>query len=89
MENTMKKISLSLIIALAPISSAALASSNRNEDLRDTPTYCGEFTKNVENQCGRFEDATNALAIKKLDAGTMSNFERMKKLSEENDNGRH
>ena len=89
MESTMKKISFLFIVALAAISSAALASSNRNEDLRDTPTYCGKFTNNVDSQCGQFNAVTNALAIQKADVGTMSNFERMKKISEENDNGRH
>ena len=85
----MKKISFSFIVALAAISSAALANSNRNEDLRDTPTYCGKFTNNVDGQCGQSNAVTNALTIQKVDVGTMTSFERTKKMSEENDDGRH
>jgi hypothetical protein len=89
----MKKISLSLI-AIAAISSTALASSNRSWELRDSPTYCGKFTANVANQCAGAEEAsgiaaTNALAAEETDVGEMNNFERLRKISEDNDHGRH
>jgi hypothetical protein len=89
----MKKISLSLI-AIAAISSTALASSNRSWDLRDSPTYCGKFTANVENQCAGASAmgsiaTTNALVAEEKDAYEMNNFERLRKISDDNDHGRH
>jgi hypothetical protein len=89
MESIMKKNCLFLAVALSALSSAALASSNRNLDIRESPTYCGQFTQNVDNQCGPSNFMTKPLAIGKLNAGTMSSFERMIKLSKENDQGRH
>ncbi len=89
----MKKISLSLV-AIAAISSAALASSNRSWDLRDSPTYCGKFTANVGNQCTGANAmsgiaTTNALVAEEKDAYEMNNFERLRKISDDNDHGRH
>jgi hypothetical protein len=89
----MKKISLSLI-AIAAISSAALASSNRSWELRDSPTYCGKFTSNVGNQCAGANameniGTTNALAAEEKEVYEMNNFERLQKISDDNDHGRH
>ena len=78
----MKKLSISLI-ALAAISTASLA-SQRGYDLRDSDTYVGKYSAQLKNT----ETKTNALAVNRS-ASTLTNFERLKKISEENDQGRH
>lgn len=80
----MKKIAVSLI-ALAAISSAALASGNRSWELRDADTYVGKYSSNAVVG----STSTNAFAV----AGkgqVSSNFERLNMISAANDqNGRH
>jgi hypothetical protein len=78
----LKKLSISLI-ALAAISTAAFA-SQRSYDLRDSDTYFGKYSTQLKNA----STETNALAVVR-DASALTSFERMKKLSEENDQGRH
>jgi len=78
----LKKFTLSLI-ALAAISSAAF-SSQRNYDLRDSDTYFGKYATRLKNT----DTMTHALAVDK-EAGALTSFERMTKISEENDQGRH
>jgi hypothetical protein len=81
----MNKICVSLL-AIAALSSAALAGSNRNYDLRDSPTYFGKDSENVKKSSTI--TVVTPLAIYK-DVTGLSNFERLKKVSEENDHGRH
>ena len=78
----MKKLAISLI-ALAAISTAAFA-NQRNYDLRDSDTYFGKYATQLKNAATKVD----ALAVVK-ETGALTNFERMKKLSEENDQGRH
>ena len=78
----MKKFAISLI-ALAAISTAALA-SQRSYDLRDSDTYFGTYATQPKTAATK----ANALAVVK-ETGALTNFELMKKLSEENDQGRH
>ena len=78
----MKKFAISLI-ALAAISTASFA-SQRNYDLRDSDTYFGKYATQLKNAATK----VNALAVVK-EADALTNFERLKKLSEENDQGRH
>jgi hypothetical protein len=79
----LKKLSISLIALAATISTAALA-SQRSYDLRDSDTYFGKYSTQLKNA----STETNALAVVR-DASALTSFERMKKLSEENDQGRH
>jgi hypothetical protein len=76
----LKKLSISLI-ALAAISTAPFA-SERGYDLRDSDTYFGKYSAQLNNT----EVKTNALAIAK-DASVLTNFERVKKISAENESG--
>jgi len=78
----MKKFAISLI-ALAAISTASVASS-RSYDLRDSDTYFGKYSAQLMDKAA----SVNAMTvIKKTNAVT--NFERLRKISEENDQGRH
>ena len=79
----MKKIAISLI-ALAAISSAALASGNRNWDLRDSDTYFGKYSTQLKNETS---DVHALAVVEKVNAS--SNFERLNKTSEENDTVGH
>jgi hypothetical protein len=81
----MKKISLSLL-AFAALSSAAFAGSNRNYDLRESPTYFGQYSENTAGTSATTD--SKALAVE-TPAGGMTNFERMNMNSIENDHGRH
>jgi hypothetical protein len=76
----LKKLSLSLI-ALAAISTASFA-SERNYELRDSDTYFGKYATQLKNS----GTTTNALAAD-ADADILTNFERMMKISEENQSG--
>jgi hypothetical protein len=76
----LKKFTVSLF-ALAAISTAALA-SERNYDLRDSDTYFGKYATQLNNT----DVKTNALAVD-MDARPLTNFERVKKISEENESG--
>jgi hypothetical protein len=78
----MNKIAISLI-ALAAISTASFA-SQRNYDLRDSDTYFGKYSTQLKDKT----TSVNALAVAKQ-GKTETNFERLKKISEENDQGRH
>ena len=78
----MKKLSISLF-ALAAISSAAIA-SQRNYDLRDSDTYFGKYATQLKNNDVR----TNALAVESQ-PGILTNFKRLMKVSEENEQGGH
>ncbi len=80
----MKKIAISLL-ALAAVSTAALANENRG-DVRDSDTYVGKFSNQVKAQ----SVSSDALAVIKSNAGQpLTSYERMLKISEENQNGRH
>ncbi len=45
----MKKIAISLL-ALAAVSTAAFAGDNRGYDLRDSDTYFGKYSNQVQNE---------------------------------------
>ena len=79
----MKKFAISLI-ALAALSTASFAAGNRSNDLRESDTYFGQYAEQVQNSA----NAVNALAVAN-DGQDLSNFERLKKISEENTSGRH
>ena len=78
----MKKFAISLI-ALAAISTASFASS-RNYDLRDSDTYFGKYATQLKDKA----TSVHAIAVVKEGKPT-SNFERLKKISEENDQVGH
>jgi hypothetical protein len=80
----MKKIIFTLA-ALAALSTVSFAGENRSWDLRDSDTYLGKYSTQLK------DNATSAVSSAALavDTGTMTNFERMTKLSIENDHGRH
>jgi hypothetical protein len=86
----MNKLYIS-IVALAALSGAAYA-NNRGYDIRDSDTCMGKYCHNVKKPTTSSKPSTftviSPLAIDEKDFG-LSNFERMKKLSEENDQGRH
>jgi hypothetical protein len=77
----MKKIAFSLI-ALAAISTASFAGDNRGYDLRDSDTYFGKYSFQLKDKAA----SANALTVIKSDRAA-SNFERLKWISEENDQG--
>ena len=79
----MKKITISLL-ALAAVSTAALADQNRG-DVRDSDTYFGKYSNQVKKE----STSSNAFAVAKDDTGALTAFERMKKTQEENENGGH
>ena len=79
----MKKFAISLI-ALAAISTASFAGSNRSSDLRESDTYLGKYAEQVQGSV----TAVNALAV--AEGGeVLSNFARLSQISRENDSGRH
>jgi hypothetical protein len=84
----MKTIAISLL-ALAAIATASLA-SQRNYELRQSPTYFGKYSDQCfgADTCGDYAPAINALTAIKGDRA-LSNFERLNLISEENDHGRH
>ena len=84
----MKKLSLS-ILALAALSSAAYA-NNRSYDLRDSDTCFGyKYCENAKKSpTWSTMTVISPLAVDEKGSG-LTNFERMKKISEENDHGRH
>ena len=77
----MKKIAISLL-ALAALSTASFAGDNRGYDLRDSDTYVGKYSNQVRDSA----TDVNALAIDNAGQAS-SSFERLKKISEENDQG--
>jgi hypothetical protein len=77
----MKNIAVSLF-ALAAVSTAAFAGGSQGSDLRDSDTYFGKYSNQLTN------NSTSTRAISVMDAARpTTNFERMKWLSEENENG--
>jgi hypothetical protein len=86
-EVTMNKLYIS-ILALATLSGAAYA-DNRGYDVRDSDTCMGKYCNNVKKPSASTSvTVISPLAIDEKDFG-LSNFERMKKISEENEHGRH
>ncbi len=84
----MKKIAISLI-ALAAVSTAAFANESRG-DLRDSDTYFGKYATHDKAPNADVNANVFPLAIMDNQDGVgLSAFERMKRLSEENDNGGH
>ena len=79
----MKKIAISLL-ALAAVSTVALAGESRSYDLRDSDTYFGKYSNQLKNE----SRSVNALVVAS-DVQASTSFERLKKISEENDRGRH
>ena len=81
----MKNVVISLV-ALAALSSAA-AASNRNYDLRESDTYFGKYSEQLKGDRTPYTStATKAFAVVKT-GKKLTNFERMMKVSEENDQG--
>ena len=73
----MKKIAISLI-ALAALSTASFAGINSGSELREAVTYPSQV----------MDTSTGTSALTVMDAGkASSSFERLKKISEENDQG--
>jgi hypothetical protein len=80
----MKKFAISLL-ALAAVSTVAFANENRG-DVRDSDTYIGKYSNQAVDQ----SVSSDAFAVIKSDAGqTLTSYERMLKISEENQNGGH
>jgi hypothetical protein len=82
-DTIMKKFAISLL-ALAAVSTVALAGENRGYDLRDSDTYFGKYSNQLKNE----STSVNALVVAN-DGQASTSFERLKKISEENDRGRH
>ncbi|MDP1699358.1 MAG: hypothetical protein Q8L53_00145 [Aestuariivirga sp.] len=80
----MKKFAISLL-ALAAVSTAALAGEGRNHDLRDSDTYFGKYSNQLKNE----STSANAFAVTNKDTGALTAFERVKKNQEKNENGGH
>ncbi len=79
----MKKIAISLL-ALAAVSTVAFANPDRSFDPRDLDTYVGKHATRLVDQ------STNSHALAVVnDRQGLTSFERMKKISEENQNGGH
>ena len=82
----MKKVMISLA-ALAAFSGAALA-SERNYDLRESDTYFGKFSQQLQNGHKAYTSAsTNTLAVAR-EGRALTNFERLMQISAENESGR-
>ena len=86
----MKNVLISLA-ALAALSGAALASDygyGRNSDLRDSDTYFGKYSTQLKAKSySNANSAVEAFAVEN-DGAPLTAFQRMKKISEENENGR-
>ncbi|MDP1701306.1 MAG: hypothetical protein Q8L53_10195 [Aestuariivirga sp.] len=82
----MKKI-IFTIAALAALSTVSFAGENRSWDLRDSDTYFGKYSTQLKDNAASAVSSA-ALAVSG-DTGTMTNFDRMMKLSIENNQGRH
>jgi hypothetical protein len=80
----MKNVLISLA-ALAAVSSAALASDS--VDLRDSDTYFGKYsTKHKAPSYSNASSSAEAFAVAN-DGAALTAFERMMKISEENEHG--
>ena len=83
----MKNVLISFA-ALAALSTAALA-SDRNYDLRDSDTYFGKYSTQLKAKSySNTGSSTEAFAVES-DGATETAFERMKRISEENEHGRN
>ena len=81
----MKNVLISLA-ALAAVASAALASDS--VDLRDSDTYFGKYsTKHKAQSSSNANASVEAFAVAN-DGAALTAFERMMKISEENERGR-
>ena len=78
----MKTLFVSLA-ALVAVSSAALASDRG--DLRDSDTYFGKYS--TQNKAKSYATDSNALVIIKGGKTKETAFERMNRISEENEHG--
>ena len=78
----MKKFVISLI-ALAAISTSSFA-SERSYELRESPTYSGKYSEQLRSKAAD----VNAFAVIKK-SNIVTNFDRLKRISEENGQGRH
>ena len=83
----MKKICLT-IATLAALSSVAYA-HNRSYELRDSDTYFGKYSTQLKDKAAK-ETITlvSPFAVEEKALG-LTNFERMMKISKENEEGRH
>jgi hypothetical protein len=79
----MKKIAISLF-ALAAVSTAAFANSNRSEELRDLSTYVGQFSE----QANATSPASYAIAVPGTNHA-LSNAELIKRNQEKNATSGH
>ena len=85
----MKNICLS-ILALAALSSATFA-NNRGYDLRDSDTYFGKYSTQLKNKIAKKANTMTVISPLAVEekSGKLTNFERMMKISRENDQGGH
>ncbi len=81
----MKKIAISLV-ALAAVSTVAFAGENRSYELRDSDTYFGKYSTQLEAK--NYNGNSAAFAVVN-DSAPVTAFERMKRISEENTSNRH
>jgi hypothetical protein len=77
-----------LLISLAAVAalSGAASASERNYDLRESDTYFGKFSQQLRNGHKAYA-AVDALAAAQ-EGRTLTNFERLMKISAENESGR-
>ncbi|MGB8314678.1 MAG: hypothetical protein WCE69_09350 [Aestuariivirga sp.] len=75
-------ISLAVVAAL----SGAASASERNYDLRESDTYFGKFSQQLRNGHKAYT-TVDALAAAQ-EGRTLTNFERLMKISAENESGR-
>ena len=80
----MKTINLA-VLALATLSTATFAGTNRNGDLRDLPTYRGKYSESTDVPVNT--DVRALLAAKRASGATC--FELMTETSIQNGQGRH
>jgi hypothetical protein len=84
----MKKICLT-IVTIAALSGAAYANNDRGYDVRDSATCIGKYCNNVKKPfTAPTMTVVSPLPIDENAPG-LTNFERMMKISKENDHGRH
>ena len=82
----MNKLHISIVV-LAALSGAAYA--NERIDRRDSDTCMGKYCNNVKEQStSSTRTVVSPLAVVENDSA-LTNFERMKKISKENEQGGH